>query len=31
MSHSEEMAAPKRPDRFYENLKAGQQLFRVKG
>ncbi len=31
MSHSEEMAAPKRPDRSYENLKAGQQLFRAKG
>ena len=31
MSHSEEMAAPKRSDRSYENLKAGQQLFRVKG
>ncbi len=31
MSHSEEMAAPKHPDRSYENLKAGQQLFRAKG
>ncbi len=31
MSHSEEMAAPKRPDRSYENLKAGHQLFRAKG
>ncbi len=31
MSHSEEMAAPKRPDRSHENLKAGQQLFRAKG
>ncbi len=26
MSHSEEMAAPKRSDRSYENLEAGQQL-----
>jgi hypothetical protein len=26
MSDSEEMAAPKRPDRSYENLKAGHQL-----
>ena len=31
MSHSEEMAAPKRSDRSYENLKAGQQLLRAKG
>ena len=31
MSHSQEMAAPKRPDRSYENLKAGHQLFRAKG
>ncbi len=31
MSHLEKMAAPKRSDRSYENLEAGQQLFRAKG